>query len=103
MTKEELTKTVDALKNENDVLKAKNAELEEKLVNLANSQNQKEPEPVDDENKNKIGLLFSAVCRSCADHCPHHMDEEACKHCTIHKLVDMAGFQITKPEEKEIL
>ena len=51
-----------------------------------------------DDLKGKIGILLGAICQSCADHCPHHMDANACQNCSIYKSVFNAGYKITRPE-----
>lgn len=50
-----------------------------------------------DELKGKIGILLGAIAASCKDHCPHHLNAQACPNCNIYKAVFNAGFQM--PEE----
>lgn len=49
-------------------------------------------------DKGRIGILLGAIGAGCADHCPHHMDESACRNCGIFKAVFSAGYQIPRPE-----
>ena len=49
------------------------------------------------EDKGAIAILLSALGKSCLDHCPHHLDEEACKNCGINKSVFNAGYRLPKP------
>lgn len=51
----------------------------------------------DPADKGRIGILLGAIGTSCADHCPHHLDEAACRNCSIFKSVFNAGFQIPRP------
>ena len=51
----------------------------------------------DPADKGRIGILLGAIGTSCADHCPHHLDETACRNCSIFKSVFNAGFQIPRP------
>lgn len=50
------------------------------------------------EDGGKIEALYQALCRSCKDHCPHHLAEGACKNCTIHQICAAAGIQIGDPD-----
>lgn len=52
----------------------------------------------DPADKGRIGILLGAISQSCADHCPHHMDESACPNCGIYKSVFNAGYKISRPE-----
>ena len=45
-------------------------------------------------NQGKIDELLSAVQSSCADHCPHRANPDACRNCGISKQVAAAGFTI---------
>ena len=49
------------------------------------------------ELKGKIGILLGAIAASCKDHCPHHLNAQACQNCNIYKAVFNAGFKM--PEE----
>ena len=49
------------------------------------------------ELKGKIGILLGAIAASCKDHCPHHLNTQACPNCNIYKAVFNAGFKM--PEE----
>lgn len=51
----------------------------------------------DPADKGRIGILLGAIGTSCADHCPHHLNEAACRNCSIFKSVFNAGFQIPRP------
>jgi chromosome segregation ATPase len=51
----------------------------------------------DIELKGKIGILLGAIAESCKDHCPHHLNPDACKNCSIKKAVFNAGFDMPKP------
>jgi DNA repair exonuclease SbcCD ATPase subunit len=54
-----------------------------------------------DELKGKIGILLGAIAASCKDHCPHHLDENACRNCSIYKSVFNAGFEMPKEIKNE--
>lgn len=61
-----------------------------------------DPENADaEENKNKIKTLVSAITASCADHCPHKLNEGACRNCNIYKMVSSAGFTLNKPQVEQ--
>ena len=53
------------------------------------------------ELKGKIGILLGAIAASCKDHCPHHLDENACRNCSIYKSVFNAGFEMPKEIKNE--
>ena len=72
-----------------------NAILEDELKEARAQQQQ--PPAGDPADKGRIGILLAAIGTSCADHCPHHLDEAACRNCSIFKSVFNAGFQIPRP------
>ena len=47
-----------------------------------------------DDLKGKIGILLGAIAESCKDHCPHHLNPDACRNCNIRKAVFNAGFEM---------
>lgn len=89
----EARKQIETLKND---LKGKDSridELEKQLV--SDAVGGKKETPI--ENKGAIAILLGAIAKSCLDHCPHHLDEEACRNCGINKSVFNAGFKLPKP------
>ena len=103
MTKEQMQAALDSWGAENAALKEKVAELEKvngKLaVELKDAQQQiSATANAKPEDGGKIKVLYQALCRSCKDHCPHHLAEGACKNCTIHQICAAAGIQIGAPD-----
>ena len=92
---EELKKELEAAKNA-DANSTEKTEKTEKTEIAGTEAAARDPEV--NELKGKIGILLSAICQSCADHCPHHMNENACRNCSIYKSVFNAGYKITRPE-----
>ena len=119
MTKEQMQAALNQATAEAAELKAKIADLETRngriTAELAEAKKQIEataganailedelkearaPQTGDPADKGRIGILLGAIGTSCADHCPHHLDEAACRNCSIFKSVFNAGFQIPRP------
>jgi len=105
-----LQKTIVELIAENEELKkeleaAKNADanLSDKSDSAEAEAETRDPEAEGTANsqvielKGKIGILLGAIAASCKDHCPHHLNAQACQNCNIYKAVFNAGFEM--PEE----
>ena len=92
-----ITAELAAAKKQIEAIAGANAILEDELKE-ARAQQQPAGDPAD---KGKIGILLGAIAESCADHCPHHQDEKACRNCGIFKSVFNAGFQIPKKISSE--
>ena len=90
-----ITAELAAAKMQIEVIAGANAILEDDLKEARAQQQQPAGDPAD---KGKIGILLGAIGKSCADHCPHHLDEAACKNCSVFKAVFCAGYQIPRPE-----
>ena len=119
MTKEQMQAALNQATAEAAELKAKIADLETRngqiTAELAEAKKQSEAtaganailedelkearaqQTGDPADKGRIGILLGAIGTSCADHCPHHLDESACRNCSIFKSVFNAGFQIPRP------
>ena len=94
MTKEQLQNALNEATARIDEQKAKIADLETENAKLKAALK----EAGDPADKGRIGILLGAISQSCADHCPHHMDESACPNCGIYKSVFNAGYKISRPE-----
>lgn len=90
-----ITAELAAAKKRIEATAGANAILEDELKEARAQQQQPAGDPAD---KGKIGILLGAIGKSCADHCPHHLDEAACKNCSVFKAVFSAGYQIPRPE-----
>lgn len=90
-----ITAELAAAKKQIEATASANAILEDELKEARAQQQQPAGDP---DDKGKIGILLGAIGKSCADHCPHHLDEAACKNCNVFKAVFCAGYQITRPE-----
>jgi len=90
-----ITAELAAAKKQIEATAGANAILEDELKEARAQQQQPAGDPAD---KGKIGILLGAIGKSCADHCPHHLDEAACKNCSVFKAVFCAGYQIPRPE-----
>ena len=86
-----ITAELAAAKKQIEATAGANAILEDELKE---ARAQQTGDPAD---KGRIGILLAAIGTSCADHCPHHLDEAACRNCSIFKSVFNAGFQIPRP------
>lgn len=89
---EKLKAELEAAKKQIEATAGANAILEEELKEL---REQKNENPGDNS---KIGILLEAIGKSCKDHCPHHLDLNACPNCTIFKEVSAAGYKIEHKE-----
>lgn len=49
-----------------------------------------------DAGAEKTETAITLLKMSCADHCPHHADKNACKNCTIFQTAAAAGIDLTK-------
>ena len=87
-----ITAELAAAKKQIEATAGANAILEDELKE---ARAQQTGDPAD---KGRIGILLAAIGTSCADHCPHHLDEAACKNCSVFKAVFCAGYQIPRPE-----
>ena len=85
---EKLKAELEAAKKQIEATAGANAILEEELKEL---REQKNENPGDNP---KIGILLEAIRKSCEDHCPHHLDLNACPNCTIYKKVSETGWKI---------
>lgn len=90
-----ITAELAAAKKQIEATAGANAILEDELKEVRAQQQQPAGDP---DDKGKIGILLGAIGKSCADHCPHHLDEAACKNCSVFKAVFCAGYQIPRPE-----
>ena len=81
---------------ERDNLKAENGRLAAAIEDARALDNAGDQARIAD--KGRLGILLGAIGKSCADHCPHHLDENACRNCSIFKMVFSAGYKITRPE-----
>lgn len=90
-----ITAELAAAKKQIEATAGANAILEDELKE---ARAQQQPPAGDPADKGKIGILLGAIGKSCADHCPHHLDEAACKNCSVFKAVFCAGYQIPRPE-----
>lgn len=90
-----ITAELAAAKKQIEATASANAILEDELKEARAQQQQPAGDP---DDKGKIGILLGAIGKSCADHCPHHLDEAACKNCSVFKAVFYAGYQIPRPE-----
>ena len=89
---EELKKELEAAKNADARTETEKTEKTEKTEIAGTEAAARDPEV--NELKGKIGILLGAIAASCKDHCPHHLNAQACRNCNIRKSVFNAGFNM---------
>lgn len=97
MTKEQLQNALNEATARIDEQKTKIGDLETENAKLVAALKEAGA-PAD---KGRIGILLGAISKSCADHCPHHMNESACQNCGIYKMLFKAGFKLAMPQKTE--